>query len=82
MPIAPSQGMDTPADVQMSPTVAAPACVVLRSCPIAPAENPALVKSMMPEIAVPVAPTTCGWNGMLVVVTSMSHGVLVSAEQV
>ena len=58
MPIAPSQGMDTPAAAQISPTVAAPACVVLRSCPIAPAENPALVKSMIPEIAVPVAPTT------------------------
>ena len=49
---------------------------------MAPAAKPALVKSMMPEIAVPVAPTTCGWNGMLVVVTSMSHGVLVSSAQV
>ena len=49
---------------------------------IAPAANPALVRSIIPEIASPVAPTTCGWNGILVVVTSVSQGVAVSSAQV
>ena len=62
--------------------VTLPALKEVISLLIAPAANPAFVRSMIPDIARPVAPTTCGWNGILVVVTSLSHGVLVSSAQV
>ena len=62
--------------------VALPALNEVISLLIAPAANPALVRLIMPSMAKPVAPTTCGWNGILVVVTSVSQGVAVSSAQV
>ena len=57
-PIAPSHGIETPPAAQMSGTVATPACVVFMSWLIICAANPTLVRSMIPAIAVPVAPMT------------------------
>ena len=44
-----------------------------------PMVNPALVASMMPPMAIPVAPMTWAWKAMLSWLTSVSQETAVSA---
>ena len=67
--------------LQRSPVVAVPACVVFMSWLIIWAANPTFVRSMIPLMAIPVAPMTCGVKPMFNCVISTSQGTTVSTEQ-